>query len=297
MQLRDVVRPLCFSPAGDLAPIECSAATAWSGLKFEVHRLHSATDVGESGPAPGELGLMIVTRGSYATTLRTPGGDVRVSAHAGTVALLSGERRPHVLDIVGDAEIAAFELSPEWLEYVPVEATNLRCGTADGGRTALALVSAMRDEVAGGCRTGRLYAESLSLAVLSYALRLLPPGEEERPGAALTAAQRQRVASYIHDHLDHDLGLITLAALAGMKPRQFSERFRNAFGTTPHRYVTRLRLQEAVRLLAAGRHEIAEIALRVGFSSQSHFTTAFREAFGETPKRFTSARRVVEKRV
>jgi AraC-like DNA-binding protein len=46
-------------------------------------------------------------------------------------------------------------------------------------------------------------------------------------------------------------------------------------------------------LLATSRHEIAEIALRVGFSSQSHFTTVFRRAFGETPKRYTNARHVV----
>jgi len=34
---------------------------------------------------------------------------------------------------------------------------------------------------------------------------------------------------------------------------------------------------------------ISEIALRAGFSSQSHFTTAFRRLAGATPKAFRAA--------
>jgi len=34
---------------------------------------------------------------------------------------------------------------------------------------------------------------------------------------------------------------------------------------------------------------ISEIALRSGFSSQSHFTTAFRRLAGATPKAFRAA--------
>lgn len=36
-------------------------------------------------------------------------------------------------------------------------------------------------------------------------------------------------------------------------------------------------------LLAREGAVVAEVALAVGFSSQSHFTTAFRDRFGMTP--------------
>jgi AraC family transcriptional regulator len=293
MQVRDLERPLCFDPEGNLPPLQCSGSTAWSGLPFEVHRLRSATDIGESGPKPGELGLMIITEGFYDATLRSPRGDVRLHSRPGKIVLLSGDDRPHVLEIAGSAEIVAVKLPREWLDYVGVDPTTLRFGNCDGGRSVQALVSAMRDEVARGCSAGRVYAESLSLALLSYTFHLLPGAEQGPHAAALSAKDQKRLASYIHDHLDEDLGLTTLAELVGMKPRQFSARFRNAFGATPHQYVTRARLQEGARLLATGRHAIAEIALRIGFSSQSHFTTVFRRTFGETPKRYTNARHVV----
>lgn len=292
MQLRDVVRPLSFDARA--ASLQCKSSTPWSGLPFEVHQLRSAADVGESGPIAGELGLMITTRGSYETTLRGPRGDVQLHADPGTVVFLSGDERPHVHEIVGDAEVVAIKLTTKWLDYVPVERTKLRFGNSDGGHTVQALLSAMREEVARGCSAGRLYAESLSFALLSYAFHLLPAHVQDRTNVSLSPVEQQRVASYIQDHLDEDLGLTELAVLVGMQPRRFSERFRSAFGTTPHRYVTRARLQEGARLLATGRHDIAEIALRTGFSSQSHFTTAFRCAFGETPKQYASVRRPTE---
>lgn len=46
------------------------------------------------------------------------------------------------------------------------------------------------------------------------------------------------------------------------------------------------RLAEGARLLTRQRMEIAEVAVQVGFCSQSHFTAAFRQAYGVTPRRY-----------
>jgi AraC family transcriptional regulator len=286
MQFQGEVRPLRFGRGAD--PLLCSAATPWAGVPFEVHRIGSTDETGESGPVDGEYGLMIVTGGQYESRVRASGGDRRFRARAGTISILSGNERPHVLGIRGRAEVVTIALTPQWRRYLSVDVTKLgRHGPIAGGRTICSLAAALREEVASGCATGRLYAESLSLSLLSYAVGRLPAPEHAAP-AGLSASEQDRLKQYIHEHLDRNIGLSCLAAVVGLGPRQFSERFREAFGTTPHRYVTELRVREGARLLASGRHDIAEIALRVGFCSQSHFTTAFRRAFGLTPRKYAS---------
>ncbi|MEO2091916.1 MAG: helix-turn-helix domain-containing protein, partial [Gemmataceae bacterium] len=53
-------------------------------------------------------------------------------------------------------------------------------------------------------------------------------------------------------------------------------------GETPHQYVVRRRVERARELLRAGGI-IAEVAMEVGFASQSHLHAHIRRAFGCTP--------------
>jgi AraC family transcriptional regulator len=295
MQLGDSALPLSLGARGsEAAPLLSSASTPWCGPPIEVHRLRTVEDVGESGPLNGEIGLMLVTRGSYDTTLRGPRGDVTYRASRGSIHFLSGDERPHVLALKGSAEVMAMHLNPLWLEHLPFDPATIRSAAPlAGGKTLHALATAIVEEVTSGCESGRLYAESLSLAMLSYGCKLLPSCTEVHIGAKLSVAEQQRLVSYIHDNLDKSIGIGALATHLGMTPRQLTARFKNSFGTTPHRYVTTARLRQGARLLTTGRHEIADIALRIGFSSQSHFTTAFRRAFGETPSRYASGKRTI----
>src|SRR5262249_6094069 len=139
-------------------------------------------------------------------------------------------------------------------------------------------------------RTGRLYAESLSLALLSYAVERIPVSRL-RVGGALSEAQRRKLARLIRERLGEDLSLGDLASFVGLGPRQFSRLFREAFGVTPHRYVLEQRLEAGARQLANGSLDIAEIALSLGFSSQSHFAAAFRKRFAQTPRRYATEHR------
>jgi AraC family transcriptional regulator len=159
-----------------------------------------------------------------------------------------------------------------------------------GDRTMHALVSAMRDEVASGAGTGRLYGESLSLAVMSYVVDRIPPSRLRLRGRC-SEAQLGRLTKYIRERLGEDLTLSELAGFVQLGPRQLSESFRDAFGVTPYRYVLDQRLDEGARRLASSLVGIAELALSLGFSSQSHFAAAFRKRFGETPRQYAKSRR------
>jgi len=45
-------------------------------------------------------------------------------------------------------------------------------------------------------------------------------------------------------------------------------------------------VERAQELLREGRTALADIATRVGFETQSHFTSVFRRVVGLTPKRY-----------
>ena len=104
--------------------------------------------------------------------------------------------------------------------------------------------------------------------------------------AAGSIAQVRRVCEYIHTHLAADIGVAELASQVNLSPHHFSMLFKQALGVTPHQYVLQARIREAQRQLATGRAEISEVALRLGFSDQSHFSRAFRKITGTTPARW-----------
>ncbi len=59
--------------------------------------------------------------------------------------------------------------------------------------------------------------------------------------------------------------------------------FRQHTGLTIHQYLTQVRLRTALEWMADHECNLADLAFRLGFSSQSHFTLAFRKAFGAPP--------------
>jgi AraC family transcriptional regulator len=131
-----------------------------------------------------------------------------------------------------------------------------------------------------------LYAEGLSLALLG---RLSQRGSVAQPTAPqpgrLSAEQRRRVLDLIATELGSDLSITRLAREAGMSPDHFAHCFKLTFGQSPYRFVQAQRIQAARKLLEQSTLPIAEIALSVGFSSQSHFTQTFRQHTGSTPAR------------
>ena len=76
--------------------------------------------------------------------------------------------------------------------------------------------------------------------------------------------------------------LASLAESVGMSPFQFARVFRELTGEPPHRYLLRVRLDRASRMLLDGK-PVTETCFEVGFSNLSHFTRSFRRRFGHAP--------------
>lgn len=100
------------------------------------------------------------------------------------------------------------------------------------------------------------------------------------------------VLGYIRDHADEDLSLAALAQRAGCSRQHFHRLFVHLTGTTLHRHVRGLRLQQAALALRSTDTPVVRIALDAGFATHEGFTRAFRAVFGTSPTAYRAQRGV-----
>jgi transcriptional regulator GlxA family with amidase domain len=69
------------------------------------------------------------------------------------------------------------------------------------------------------------------------------------------------------------------------------KRFKRFLGQSPMAYLARWRLQLAARCLDTTQKTVLEVAIEVGYRSESAFNRAFKREFGLPPARYRKARR------
>jgi AraC-like DNA-binding protein len=108
-----------------------------------------------------------------------------------------------------------------------------------------------------------------------------------------TLARLCRARDYLADRFNRRIPLEEAARQAYLSPFYFNRLFAEAFGETPHEFVTRLRIARAKRLLLADRGTVTDICFDVGYESPGSFSTRFRTLTGLSPAAFRrEARRV-----
>ena len=138
---------------------------------------------------------------------------------------------------------------------------------------------------------GRLYADSLATALAMQLVRRYSSLQDIHIGRGGMAPHKlQKAIGLIDHHLaEQEEGRVALRVVAkevGMSYFHFSRAFKQSIGMSPTNFIAERRIERAKRLLQETELPISEIALRAGFSSQSHFTTSFRRVAGATPKAF-----------
>ena len=117
-----------------------------------------------------------------------------------------------------------------------------------------------------------------------------PPVRSGGRSGKYVSAGLRRVRAMIEARCVDSLSLEAMAAEAGMSRYHLVRAFKRAMGLAPHAWQIDLRIQRARRLLDEGM-PLADAALHLGFSDQSHFQRAFKRRVAMTPGEYQRSRR------
>jgi AraC family transcriptional regulator len=183
--------------------------------------------------------------------------------------------------LVARVAAEAFELDSARVSLAPFDGLDLP--------QVRAALLAVNGELTADAAGGPLAAESLANLLAVHLIRnaFAPRPSARRTNGALPRGKLRAVVEYIEEHLDAELTLEQMAALAHLSAYHFARRFKAATGLPPHRYVISRRVERAQQLLQLDSDlSLAEIAARVGFSDQSQFSHRFKRVVGVTPNQF-----------
>lgn len=103
----------------------------------------------------------------------------------------------------------------------------------------------------------------------------------------------ESVCDFLKNNFEQRLTLADLAASVNLSPGFFHKVFKSVKGTTPERYLTDIRLNNAANLLKNSSVPPAEIAVLCGFGSQSYFNFVFKKNFSDTPKKYRDKNQII----
>ncbi len=117
------------------------------------------------------------------------------------------------------------------------------------------------------------------------------PGNQAQFSAQLAAQTARReplreIQQWITEHPGADLSVESLAARASLSPRHFARAFQAETGTTPGRYVDRVRLEHARRLLEDTGDGVEEVSRASGYGTAEAMRRAFVKALGTSPAEY-----------
>lgn len=179
------------------------------------------------------------------------------------------------------------------LPSAPARAIRHAAGIGDGviEQIGHSILSELTVETA----ASRMYIETASLTLAARLLQKYCDDGSRTPAEPSSQhfdhRRLRRVLDYISANIGDDITLADLAGAAGYSPFHFARKFTRAMGISPHRYISRVRLENAMAELASGWLPLAEIALNAQFSSQASFTRAFHRTTGVTPNEYRRQRR------
>ncbi|WP_421811298.1 helix-turn-helix domain-containing protein [Flagellimonas sp.] len=102
----------------------------------------------------------------------------------------------------------------------------------------------------------------------------------------LTPFQIHKIHRYVKKHIDRPVLTSELAKVVELSIHYFIRVFKRTTGETPHQFVTRLKLEEAKKLLISTDESVIQVGLGVGCENPSHFSQLFKSNFGIPPLKF-----------
>jgi transcriptional regulator GlxA family with amidase domain len=275
--------------AVELATHDGAPIQLWSGLELgpmrNLTKVRAPIDTlivvgGPFAEAAAEIPELVAAVRRAAARSRRVVGVCTGAFILGAAGLLDGEAcTTHWA--YGDALAARHPLAD--LDLEPLFVLGAEVWTSAGVTSGFDMLLALVEEDA-GIDAARYVAQMLVL----YLRRTGNQSQFHSPPAAKLAHRGpiRDLQQYISDNPAADLSLAALADQLHMSPRHFARVFRDEVGVSAGRYVERVRLQTARRLLEENPEGTEAIATAAGFGSYQSMRRAFVLALGVSPAEY-----------
>ena len=130
-----------------------------------------------------------------------------------------------------------------------------------------------------------IWYQAKTLELMAAFLFRAPPEKEFfcQRQKRLSLDRVDRVIAILKNNVAEPPSLDALGKQVGCSSFYLSRIFSQEMGKTISQYLRQLRMEKAAELLRAGKLNVTEVAMEVGYSSSSHFSVAFHETFGCCP--------------
>lgn len=97
----------------------------------------------------------------------------------------------------------------------------------------------------------------------------------------------EKINRYVDENYMNQIGINTISDLLGISPNYLSKTYKMKTGENFTDYLTNVRMQKAIEMVAAGRcRTVRELAESVGYFSTRYFTKLFMKTTGVTPSEY-----------
>jgi AraC family transcriptional regulator len=245
-------------------------------------------------PATDNFLIVIYRQGVTAMNRRVTGAWKQERVGRGIATLLTRAEPSH-WRWQNDIEVSHFYISPDFLTKTASEAFDRDIGAIElhdllgiDDPVLSWINEQMVHEVAAGGPGGRLCYDALALQASVHVLRKYAAVQFKMPCARgpFRPAHARLIEDYIQQNISRNITLDELAGICNCTPIQFARKFHAHYGTRPHAFVQKQKVEQACRYLRKDNLALKEIALLSGFADQSHLNRVFRRHLNCTPAEY-----------
>lgn len=147
---------------------------------------------------------------------------------------------------------------------------------------ATSLVTRLKDEWDHAYEGRSIMVENLFIELLLFYCRQF----SEDTGPMTRVMPVARTIGYLNQHYEESLCLDDLVQVARVSKRSLIRHFKNTTGTSPIRYLQKIRIAKASDMLKTKDRAITQVAMDAGFNDAAYFSLVFKRHTGMTPSEY-----------
>ncbi|WP_223974546.1 AraC family transcriptional regulator [Bradyrhizobium sp. RD5-C2] len=234
--------------------------------------------------------VIMAYNGAVQRMERRSGRSVAAGTFRPGVVIIIPEGSSSRWDIPKPVDVVQLYLPQTTLERIATEAgtaasTELLERTAHPDPVTSRLLVSAVDALEGNEALDTLFRQQLTdlLATRLLAAHTDLPTTIQPVRGGLAPKTLLRAIERLRSDSDADVSLAALASEAGLSRFHFCRAFKESTGLSPHAWLRKHRLEQAMKLLRDTNEAVVSVAAELGYTSQTAFAAAFRKLTGETP--------------